>query len=533
MALREVFARFTTRFDSKALTRGNDKVKGLIEGFKGAAGAARALGPVIAAMAVAAVIHRWIVALNEFVEGMTALGDEIDKTSQSLGISTTALQEWRHAGTLSGVQDEALTASLRGLTVNLAAAAANGASPAAAEFRRLGVSVKDSEGNLRDATDVLQDMADPLNELESSTQRNATLMLLMGEQGAMLGPMMAAGSEGIGAMRAELEELGGGASPEMIQAAIDLADAQARLDLAFLSLKSRLATSILPIFEAVTEAITSVVAWFAEHETATTALKIVLGVLTAAVVILAVILGGALAIVLAIVLSLLWALVLVLSPLLIPFALWVLIIQDLYVWLAGGESVIGTFIEALLSLAGISMEDVRREISELMTTLTNAYNAVARAVGLPTIDPSAESVAKAAPDPESEKGRAAAEAEAAGVVAAEAAQGNAEAEAAEAAQGGPGEVGGVQGFVQGLRIFAAGNLAESAAGEEEARKRARRIRSEAAGRTARREGLAARAANVRMDTRFTITGNDPVAIGEEVSRVMDRQNRDAAEALGQ
>jgi hypothetical protein len=445
------------------------------------------MGAALAGLAVVQVIRGWVSAVNDFVQSTTTLGDELDKASKSIGISTDALQSWRHAAGLSGVDAEVFTQGMLALQRAMSAGADSASGPAAQAFRTLGVSIVGADGNLRDVSDVLEDMGDGLQGVGSSAERVALLSALMSEAGARLGPLFAEGSEGVARMRAELEELGGGASPEMIQASADLADALARLDLALLSIRSRIATQILPVYEFFAEALQDATAWLARNEQALAAFKIGLIVVAAAVGVIAaailIILGPAL-------LGLLAAM----APVVLAITALILVIEDLYIWMTGGESVIGTFVEALLSLAGINFQGVRVAWRTFMEEVREGYNSVAGALGLPTIaGPTVRDLSRTGPKVESP----------------------AETQARQEAPEAPG------GFLRGLQEFTARTQART--GLQDAR---RLVRDRD-----RRSATSTR--SVTQNTSFQITGADPEAIADSVRRVLDSTNRDAVEALGQ
>lgn len=491
MALREVFARFTTQFNGTQLQRGNAQVSGLIGNLGGAFTALRTLGVAVAGLAIVRVIRGWVEAVHEFVQSMAEAGDELDKTSRSLGINTGALQEWRHAANLSGVNATALTGAIRRLSANMGTAVITPTSAAAIEFNRLGIQLRDADGNLRDVTDVMTEMADPLRDMESNTQRVATTTALMGRSGAALNPLFVQGSEGIAAMRAELEELGGGASPEMIQASADLVDAQARLDLAILSIKTRIASQLLPTFQALVDATREISAWFARNEQALAVFKIAL--IAVGVVV------GILAVALALVLGpVLLGLLVVMSPVILTVTALILVIQDLYVWVQGGDSVIGTFVESLLSLAGINFEGVRLAWRTFMEEIRDGYNTVAEALGLPTISGGtvrdARNLGAKEETPAERRERTA-----------------------------PGEPEAPT-FLRQIQAFSDIEQARL----NNPRRRRRGISAAVLG-----AGSRTPQQNITQRTEFNISGTDPQAVADNVRRIMDAQNRDAVEALGQ
>jgi len=240
-ALEEIYARFRTEFDDSALRSGEESTNTLT-------GSLRRLGGLLAGGVLAA-------GARSFVNTSAAIGDEMDKTSRVIGIDTQALQSWRHAANLSGVSSGSFTQGLIKLQRTMGDAQ-RGTATALEPFQQLGVSFEDAAGRLRPVEAVLLDLADPLANMESSSERVATMSLLMGRAGARVGPLFERGAEGVATMRARLEELGGGASQEFIDAAAELTDANADLDLAMLGLRSRLAVAVLPIVQRGVEAFT-------------------------------------------------------------------------------------------------------------------------------------------------------------------------------------------------------------------------------------------------------------------------------------
>ena len=239
-ALREVFARFSTSFDGRPLQRGSAQTSMLTDKL-------RTLGTVVLGTL-------GVGAARRFVEESAAIGDELDKTSKVIGISIQDLQSWRHAANLSGVGAEAFNSGVTRLQ-KMMLDASNGLTTAQEAFATLGVNVADADGSLRPVGDVLSDMADPLANLSSSSERVGLLMQLMGRSGARMGPLFAEGRAGVEAMRAELEALGGGASQEFIDSSAQLTDELARLDISLLSLRSRIGVFLLPIVEKITNTI--------------------------------------------------------------------------------------------------------------------------------------------------------------------------------------------------------------------------------------------------------------------------------------
>lgn len=138
----------------------------------------------------------------------TALaGDRVAKTSQKIGVEVEALQELEYAAGLSGVATTDLAVALKFLNVNIDKAASGGKEQAKA-FAAMGVSVKNADGSLRTADDVLTDLAGKFEKMPDGPKKTAEAVDLFGRSGAAMIPMLNSGTEGIRQMREEAIALG-------------------------------------------------------------------------------------------------------------------------------------------------------------------------------------------------------------------------------------------------------------------------------------------------------------------------------------
>ncbi len=115
--------------------------------------------------------------------------DDINTMSKVTGINTTELQKYKVAADLVDVSVEAIAKSNKKLSTN-AYNAANGSKAQAEAFAKLGVSVTDADGNLRDSDAIFQDTIAALGTMENETERNALAQKLMGKSAAELNPLI-------------------------------------------------------------------------------------------------------------------------------------------------------------------------------------------------------------------------------------------------------------------------------------------------------------------------------------------------------
>jgi hypothetical protein len=223
-ALREIVAKFGIEFDDSALKKGHSSIESGIEALKGFGAA------VAGAFAVKEIA--------EFVVGLGEEADALAKQSQALGMSLEELQQWNYAAKMSGVSADTLSASLARLT---------GGKYDAKSMAQLGVSVKEANGEMRSGPDLLQDIAGALGKIEDPTKRNTLAMGVLGKSYLQLMPLLAEGSDGLEALRADFEALGGGFTEEFAKQADEFGDNLDRMKTLWKGLTITVAGAVLPM----------------------------------------------------------------------------------------------------------------------------------------------------------------------------------------------------------------------------------------------------------------------------------------------
>ncbi len=120
--------------------------------------------------------------------------DDINTMSKQYSIGTKELQKYSAAAQLVDVDVETIAKSQVKLTKSMAKAE-KGTGNQAEAFDKLGVSVTDADGNLRDADDVFDDVIAALGDVENETERNALAMDLFGKSASELNPLIEDGGE--------------------------------------------------------------------------------------------------------------------------------------------------------------------------------------------------------------------------------------------------------------------------------------------------------------------------------------------------
>lgn len=322
MALREIIARFGFQVDQSGIKKAKSGIAGVVSSLQ-------TLGVVIGAGAVAR-------GIKNFVTSMVDAGDKLGKTATQIGLSGKELQGWQAAAGFAGVETEKFNQSLRILAKN-GNAVAQGNKGIAEKFDQLGISVVDSNGNLRSSNDLMRRTGLALGAMKNRTEAVALAQELMGRTGAALLPLFTAGEAGLDSSLAKLEEFGGGLSQEVIPLAEAAQDRFAEFGIATLSLKSKVAVALLPALNQMTLGLAKAVAWFSKIGGATAALRSMMVALGLVVGKLAIAKFGA---------SLLSLARAAVVPLL-KFALLVLVVDDLIALFDGRGSVIGETIDKI------------------------------------------------------------------------------------------------------------------------------------------------------------------------------------------
>jgi len=166
------------------------------------------------------------VAMLEFGQRVADATNDLVDTSTKTGIAADTLQGLKIAAEGSGLAFEQFIGPLQRLQF-LMVEANNENKTATKLFDDMGVQVKDTNGDLRDADDVFRDMMHQLSDMESPLERNALLMRTFGKQGAMF-----AQSGVVGALDEFVtlgREFGVDVGPEAVKQAADFQRAMADL----------------------------------------------------------------------------------------------------------------------------------------------------------------------------------------------------------------------------------------------------------------------------------------------------------------
>ncbi len=197
------------------------------------------------ATAIGASIATATAALSYYVQKSNHAADESIKAAQKAGISVESFTGLAFVADLAGVNMEGFTGAMVKLNKALGEASV-GSAEQLASFRALGISVKDSEGNIRTADKVLVDLADKFSNMPDGVEKTAMAMKVFGKSGAEMIPFLNGGSAAIKELITLAQDLGVVIGEEQAKKAEQFNDSLTVLSYAAKGAANRLAGELLP-----------------------------------------------------------------------------------------------------------------------------------------------------------------------------------------------------------------------------------------------------------------------------------------------
>lgn len=174
-------------FEGQLRQVGNANLKALSEQFGQIGSSLEQAGQAMVPFSAAGAAVATGIGALAYKSGVAA--DDINTLSKVTGIATDELQKYGYAADLVDVSVESVAKANKRLSKN-AYAAANGSKTQAEAFEAIGVSVIDSNGELRDSEAIFQDVLAALGQMTNETERDAIAQKLMGKSAAELNPLI-------------------------------------------------------------------------------------------------------------------------------------------------------------------------------------------------------------------------------------------------------------------------------------------------------------------------------------------------------
>lgn len=201
--------------------------------------------------------------------------------SQRTGINVEELSQLKYGAEQVGMSIEELANGLKFLERN-AFNALEGNTKLQGAFEKMGISVSDTNGQLKTGSQLLLDMADRFSHMPDGPEKTAIAMQLMGRAGVAMIPILNQGAEGIKKMEERATELEGTFSDADAKGFRTFNQDLKDMDTAFGGLTRRIAADVIPAIEDFIKFVTNIIVtmreWAQQHPVLSSALaNLVLG----------------------------------------------------------------------------------------------------------------------------------------------------------------------------------------------------------------------------------------------------------------
>ncbi len=184
-------------------------------------------------------------ALADMTVGASEYADEILTQSTVTGMSTESLQAYKYAAELIDTDLDTVTKTMS-KNIKSMDSARSGTGAAAEAYKKLGISVTDANGNLKDGETVYWQSIDALGKMQNGTERDALAMQIFGKSAQELNPLIQQGSVGFAELTDEAKRMGAVMSEDSLNSLGKFDDSMQRLKSGAGAAKNMLGTVLLP-----------------------------------------------------------------------------------------------------------------------------------------------------------------------------------------------------------------------------------------------------------------------------------------------
>lgn len=187
--------------------------------------------------AVAFIAAHGIAAIKNLITTGLEYAGSLAEIAAQAGVTTTALQEYVYAGGQAGLSQEQVVQGLEQLNRRLGDAALNSGTAGRA-LERLGVNLRDANGEVKNAAEIIPEIAEAMKGVSSESEKASLRQELFGRSGQRMAALLSEGASGVDNLREAAHRLGIVLSSEQIARADETAD---KLDAVKTVLSARIA----------------------------------------------------------------------------------------------------------------------------------------------------------------------------------------------------------------------------------------------------------------------------------------------------
>ena len=188
-------------------------------------------------------------AASQFANGIKNAADRAENfanAAQKIGSSVEFISGISFAAKLANVEFESLEKGLIKFSRAVDEASSNAKSGLAYDFKRIGVDLRDTNGQLKPTSDLFLEIADRISSYGDGARKAAVAQAIFGKSGADLIPLLNLGSQGIRELQAQADALGITFSGSVAQSANNFNDQLDILSMAADGFMNRLMSGIVP-----------------------------------------------------------------------------------------------------------------------------------------------------------------------------------------------------------------------------------------------------------------------------------------------
>lgn len=229
-----------------------EKLSGIISGLginlpAGADKAIKALdGTKASTLALVGVVTGLVTGLAKTTIETAQLADEILTLSTVTGLSTDTIQEFNYASELIDVSTDTMTSAMSRMIRSMNQAR-DGGNETSEAFKKLGLRVADSRGNLKDSEEMFYAVIDALGQVRNETERDAIAMQIFGKSAQELNPLIEAGSQRLRELGEEAQKMGYVMDSNTLESFGKLDDAMQIFENQSQAFKNSIAMVMLPV----------------------------------------------------------------------------------------------------------------------------------------------------------------------------------------------------------------------------------------------------------------------------------------------
>lgn len=177
--------------------------------------------------------------------------DDLNTLSKQSGFSTTDIQKWTYASDLVDVAVDDIIGAAKKMKKNMTSTSED----TVEAWKRIGVSVTDSSGNLRSSTDVFYEALSGLSKIKNETERDTVAMTIFGKSADDLAGIVDDGGAALQELGNQAEDLGLILSQDALDGANKFNDVidtlKAKSGATMSKIGNKFANALLPVAERV------------------------------------------------------------------------------------------------------------------------------------------------------------------------------------------------------------------------------------------------------------------------------------------